>query len=206
VIGSAPAGGPGRDEPLGAVTGVATRSTLKDMNGGFDLRVAGVPVRVMWMFFFVTFLIGSSFGDPVRIGAWMAVAFVSILVHEMGHAFAYRAFGVEPTVALHGFGGSTFGRSLPVGRDLVVSLAGPVTGLVIGLPALVVANTVPVTSALVANVIAMVVWVNVWWSLVNLLPMLPLDGGNATNAGLSLLFRRDMTHPTRVISVSCWVR
>lgn len=171
------------------------------MNGGIDFRLAGIPVRVLWMFFVVTLLLGFDLQDPVLIALWIGVVFVSILAHELGHAFAYRRFGVEPSIVLHGFGGLTFGRSLPVGRDLIVSLAGPGTGLAIGLPLLYIGRTVTITNATVADLLSMAIFVNVFWSLVNLLPLLPLDGGNAANALLSLVFRRDMTHVARVLSI-----
>lgn len=173
----------------------------RGMSGGIDFTLAGIPVRVLWMFFIVAFLLGSGSQDPLLIALWMGVLFVSILLHELGHAFACRAFGVQPAVVLHGFGGLTFGRSLPVKQDLLVSLAGPAAGLSIGLPLWWVQANVAITSPLVADLVSIAVWINVLWGVVNLLPLMPLDGGHATNALLSLIFRRDMTRPTRVISI-----
>ncbi len=173
------------------------------MNGGIEFQFAGFPVKVLWMFFVVTVLLGYQLRDPVLIAMWVGVVLVSILIHELGHAIAYRHFGVQPSIVLHGFGGLTFGRSLPVRQDLAVSLAGPAAGLAIGLPALYVYAKVPYTSVMVDNVLWMLVFVNVFWSLLNLVPMLPLDGGNATNALLTLVFRRDMTRATRIISLVC---
>ena len=126
------------------------------MNGGLDFVLFGVPVRVMWMFFFFMVIFGASFSDPdvsqtVGIALWVAIAFVSILAHEFGHALVYRAFGVQPTVVLHGFGGLTFGRSLPVAKDLVVTLAGPLTGLAIGLPLAYVGANVHISDPTVAT-------------------------------------------------------
>ncbi len=173
------------------------------VNGGFEFQVAGVPVKVLWMFFVVTVLLGYSLGDPVLIAMWIGIVLVSILIHELGHAMAYRHFGVQPSIVLHGFGGLTFGRSLPVRQDLAVSLAGPAAGLAVGLPALYVFMKVPYSSPMIDNILWMVVFVNVFWSVLNLVPMLPLDGGNATNAILTLIFRRDMTRATRVLSLIC---
>ncbi len=176
------------------------------MNGGLDFVLFGVPVRVMWMFFFFMVIFGASFSDPdvsqtVGIALWVAIAFVSILAHEFGHALVYRAFGVQPTVVLHGFGGLTFGRSLPVAKDLVVTLAGPLTGLAIGLPLAYVGANVHISDPTVAVALGMAVFINVFWSLLNLLPVMPLDGGNALNAFLALVTRRDLTRVTRVISI-----
>jgi Zn-dependent protease len=173
------------------------------VNGGIEFELAGVPVKVLWMFFIVTVLLGYGLGDPLLIAMWIGVVFVSILIHEFGHAMAYRRFGVQPSVVLHGFGGLTFGRSLPVRQDLAVSLAGPAAGLAVGLPALYAFTKMPFISPVVDQLLWMVVFVNVFWSVLNLVPMLPLDGGNATNAVLTLVFRRDMTRPTRVLSLIC---
>jgi Zn-dependent protease len=170
--------------------------------GGIEFTLAGVPVKIQWMFFLIAVLFGLRYQNyPVLLAAWVAVMFLSILFHEMGHAFAYRRFGVSPSVVIHGFGGLTFGRSLPVARDLFVSLAGPGVGLAIGLPLLYVQRNVRISDFYVGEIVGMAIWTNVGWALLNLLPLLPLDGGNATNAFLSLISRRDMTRPTRVISI-----
>jgi len=171
------------------------------MNGGLEFTLLGIPVRVMWMFFIIMFVFGSSWQEPILIVLWVAIAFVSILAHEFGHALVYRAFGVEPSVVLHGFGGLTFGRSLPIAKDLVVSLAGPLVGLSIGLPLLYINNTMHVADPTVRDALAMGIYINVFWSVINLLPLMPLDGGNALNAFLALVTRRDMTRVTRVISI-----
>ena len=42
---------------------------------------------------------------PVDMLFWVGAVFVSILVHELGHALAARAYGWEPWITLHGFGG-----------------------------------------------------------------------------------------------------
>ena len=53
----------------------------------YDLRfsIAGIPVSVHPVFWLIALLFGSS-GDPLLIPIWILVVFVSILVHELGHA------------------------------------------------------------------------------------------------------------------------
>ena len=76
--------------------------------------------------------------------AWVAVVTASILVHEAGHAIAFRRFGHEAEITLTGFGGLTAGRPrvghppLSNGQHIIVSLAGPAAGLVLGLLALTI--------------------------------------------------------------------
>jgi Zn-dependent protease len=116
---------------------------------------------------------------PVFVATWVVIAAVSVLVHELGHAVAFRAYGIRPSIVLHGFGGLTSGSGeLTGGRRIVISLAGPLTALVLfGVPALVLSASGAVPSGDASVVVHQVVWVNVGWSLLNLLPVLPLDGG-----------------------------
>ena len=53
----------------------------------YDLRfaIAGIPVRVHPLFWLITILFGFS-ADLIQLLIWVFVVFVSILVHELGHA------------------------------------------------------------------------------------------------------------------------
>jgi hypothetical protein len=72
---------------------------------------------------------GSSrdFGNAL---IWVAVCFISILLHEMGHVFALRCFGVDAEAALYGFGGLAIPQRDVNGvvPRVLVALAGPVAG------------------------------------------------------------------------------
>ncbi|MBX9581317.1 MAG: hypothetical protein K2X87_13490, partial [Gemmataceae bacterium] len=98
-----------------------------------NFRLFGFPVRVHPLFWVVTVLFGSSalrdFG-PEYLLVWVVVVFVSILVHELGHAFAFRAFGTDAAVVLYGFGGLAvpWGGVAGRWRRVAVSLAGPAAG------------------------------------------------------------------------------
>ena len=63
------------------------------------------------------------------------MVFVSVLVHELGHAVAFRAFGYTSTVQLIMFGGVTTPATdapLSWGKDVVTTLAGPLFGVSLG--------------------------------------------------------------------------
>ena len=76
--------------------------------GGVRFRLFGFPVRVQLSFFLVVVLLGLFPGATVgTVIIWTAVAAVSILWHELGHAFAARRLGSSPTIDLYGFGGLT---------------------------------------------------------------------------------------------------
>src|SRR5438046_438875 len=97
--------------------------------GDWNFRLFGIPVRVTFWFWLVSVVM---FHDPrpKTIVMWVAVCFVSILVHEFGHVWAFRRFGVNAEPVLYAWGG----LAIP-DRDLrgtlpnfVVSLAGPAAG------------------------------------------------------------------------------
>jgi len=118
----------------------------------------------------------------------VVVVFVSVLLHELGHAVAFRIYGQRPRIVLQGMGGLTSGSGPLTGSsDIVVSLAGPLTGLVLlGLPAFLLQNPSG-SSATWDLVLRELVFVNIAWSGVNLLPVLPLDGGQVAASVLRRL-------------------
>ena len=143
-----------------------------------------VPVSVDWWFWLTTVLLGggASAHDPedwMRVMVWCLVVFVSILVHELGHAFSGRHFGAAPFIRLHGFGGATFlpGARFTRPQNILVSAAGPAAGLLLGLVVLALAKTLSDLPPLARLVVRDALYVNFFWTLVNLLPIQPLDGG-----------------------------
>ncbi|MGQ0616368.1 MAG: site-2 protease family protein [Acidimicrobiia bacterium] len=168
------------------------------VNDRSHFTLLGVPVRVEPGFFVVAALLGFYPGTTLpEVAAWTAIVFVSILVHEMGHAMAFKAFGDHPTVRLLPFGGLTMGRARRRRwESITVTLAGPLSAIVLlGLPALLVLNGGAARgSADVETVLRLMVWVNIGWSVLNLVPVLPLDGGKVAE---SLVGRR----AAQVISV-----
>jgi stage IV sporulation protein FB len=177
----------------------------------YDLRFSlfGIPVRVSPWFWLMGAILGYQ---SVHRGfefllAWMLSLFVSILVHEMGHALVYRFLGQRSAVVLHGFGGFTVPtgggrRVLSKGRSIAVSLAGIVAQLLLlYLPARYLLNTDWAieqggTDWGVADgqliygpeagnwdfnwvpVLFYAQFINLWWAVFNALPIRPLDGGH----------------------------
>ena len=114
-------------------------------------------------------------------GAMLAAAFLgSVLVHELGHAFAFRRYGCTSAIVINAFGGYTMSydaHRLTHREHVKVSAAGPLVQLgLLGIPSLIIWRLVPVTGIL-AFALPIYVLLNVGWALVNLLPLYPLDGG-----------------------------
>src|SRR5262245_7495826 len=73
------------------------------------IRIGGVPVRVDWSFWLLAVVLGIGAREGWLLVAWVAIVLVSVLVHELGHAFTMRAFHQRPHVMLYAFGGVTYG-------------------------------------------------------------------------------------------------
>lgn len=167
---------------------------------GLRFAIFGIPVTVEATLLLIAFLIGlSSVQDIIGIapwqtvatllGAWTAIVVVSILVHELGHAIAFLTFERKPEILLHGFGGLTSagGQPLRPSRSVIVSLAGPFAGFLIGAPVWIWLRRSGADAGLsyeMGWILSAIVWVNVGWGALNLLPVLPLDGGNVMAATL----------------------
>ena len=99
-------------------------------------NLAGVPVTIHGSFLLVAALFGlGRMEQPTLMLSWMLVVVGSILFHELGHALAFRAYGQQPTIELHGLGGTTTGSQrgpMTPMRALVVALAGPAAGFALG--------------------------------------------------------------------------
>lgn len=173
----------------------------------------GFPVRVHPFFWVVSLMFGvSGLGTTwtsevlVRIGIWVFVLFVSILWHELGHAFAMRRYGYAPFIVLHGMGGATaWGRGpdrpSPKVR-VIVSLAGPFFGFLLGGAVLGVALLVgPNRHWALGELLDMLFFVNVLWGACNLVPMLPWDGGHALHGALDHFTGGKGLKPTAIVTI-----
>lgn len=168
----------------------------------FQFHLGAIPVRVELWFFVTALLIG-----PHRlpgIALWLPVVFVGVLAHELGHAFAIRRHGFSPSITLHGFGGLTSwqgGLSLSPGQRALVSAAGPAVGITIGLVLLVLARAVAPQPPLLSELLRYAVWVNLGWGVLNLLPILPLDGGMIVGSLAEKLWGGHGLYAARVVSI-----
>ncbi len=146
-----------------------------------------IPVRVGALFWLITGIFGFINAPRegmllVNILIWVACVFVSILGHELGHAVAYRLFGSWAAISLHGFGGYAIAPDPPraAWQRMLVALAGPLAGFTLfGITfAVAFATTGAALHLYAKHAIQFMLWINLFWTVFNLLPILPLDGGN----------------------------
>lgn len=168
--------------------------------------VLGIPVRVELTFLVTVFLLADSRrGTIADFGIWLGVVFVSVLVHELGHALVGRRFGLQPDIRLYGWGGLTgwtSGGPLTPGRRLAVSLSGPATGIALGVACAGAGRALPDDALLLQRVADDFVWAGGVWGCVNLLPILPLDGGRALQAILARFAPSREEPAARIVSAA----
>lgn len=136
----------------------------------------------------------SDGGGPIGIFSSIIVALVavaSIVAHELGHAFAVRRLGYgNSSIHLGMLGGLCVWRGRATHRDrLLIALAGPAVSILlggIGLAAWIaagpaVASVWPLRAALLGLTV-----LNLFWGIFNLLPIFPMDGGQALRFGLAM--------------------
>jgi stage IV sporulation protein FB len=181
-----------------------TLSELLDTRWGeLSFRLFGAPVYIKIWFWLVALVIGGE-QEPVPLLIWLSVCFVSVLLHEFGHVAALRLFGSRSEVVLTLWGGATIPDRSPGGTlaRFVVAVSGSALGFCVAALALEAAHAsgamiqfglrlyLPTVLILPAGghasylyvLLNYLVYVNLYWGLVNLLPVNPLDGGHAAQA------------------------
>lgn len=161
------------------------------------LNFFGIPIYVepsFFMFVGLIFLLQAT-GGPINVpevGLFIFVIFFSILIHELGHALTAKMFGCDSIrIAMVMFGGYATHSHTTRGKSVVISLAGPSFGLALGGAATVLylvggERLLAIgPQGAMGFVLSVVIFINFFWSLFNLLPIYPLDGGQALMYGLS---------------------
>jgi len=168
------------------------------MNG--NLRVGnlfGIPFYINLSWFLVLGLVTWDYGNELGFSfpelgglAWVLglaaalMLFASVLAHELGHSFVAIRQGISVnSITLFIFGGlaSLNEESKTPGDAFWVAIAGPLVSLVLFGVLTLVSLFGGITGA-PAAIVNLVASINLALALFNLLPGLPLDGGNALKA------------------------
>ncbi|HIZ98351.1 MAG TPA: site-2 protease family protein [Candidatus Janibacter merdipullorum] len=156
--------------------------------------IGSVPVYLGWSWLLLGLIIVVIMGPPTAarfgpvtgygIAAAYAVALLlSVLAHEAAHAFAARAFGhrVHRVVADLWGGHTAFDATHGTAwTAAAIAVVGPLANALIGLLAFV--GAVLSGSPVVVTLLGGVAFVNGALALFNLLPGLPLDGGQVVES------------------------
>ncbi len=144
-----------------------------------------IPVKIAPSFFVMALILGflntfSLMGTII----WAFVIFVSVLVHEYGHAIAATLFGQNAQIQLFSFGGLTLpqGKKLKAWQEFVVIAMGPAFGFglyfLTRFVPLEAVNKLGTVGPYLAYTVIVAQFINLFWTVINLIPILPLDGGH----------------------------
>lgn len=156
------------------------------------IRIRGfIPIHIYPIFWILCIAIGllnsaSIFG----IFIWVGIVFISVLIHEYGHALTAIFFGQHAHIDLLGFGGLTHrhGKKLKKWQDFFVVLNGPLFGLLFGLLFFSLQYFIDPSQIALRYYIKSIANINFFWTILNLLPVQPLDGGHLLNITLEGAF------------------
>jgi stage IV sporulation protein FB len=166
-------------------------------------RVAGTVVRIHLTFLlFLAWIFAASYATSGAAAAWDTLAFVvllflCVLLHEFGHIFTARAFGVAtPYVTLLPIGGVAQLERIPEEpwEEFLIAIAGPLVSVGITILLVYVAGAQlnpSAAGAVESTQIALVdrlAIVNLFLALFNLIPAFPMDGGRVLRAALASKF------------------
>ena len=174
-------------------------------------RVLGFDVEVEMSFGIILLLFSSGYLTGGQLNAFVEqslILFVSILIHELGHALTFKKFGIMSRIQLHGMGGVCIpltNKSLMHKHSVLVSLAGPFAMFILAgiYFTLDKAFHLP-DSALPAEYRAYIFYfINIGWGIFNLLPVFPLDGGQAFRSFLKAMRMTKAEEIARFFSIGC---
>jgi stage IV sporulation protein FB len=147
-------------------------------------QLFGFPVAVHWLFWVNTALFGGglSASTPEQIKQlilWVIAAFVSVLIHELGHTFLMRRYGARASIMLYGFGGLAIpDRGFNRVQNILVSLAGPALQIGLGFAVAELARYILPGVTTLHSFLGAFTYISIFWGILNLVPIYPLDGGH----------------------------
>ena len=150
-----------------------------------QFSILGIPVRVEpWFWITMAFIGGGHHAanstDILLVLVFVFAGFLSIMIHELGHALTIRKYGLPAAITLQAFGGYA---SFPAGKldrkqSFFVTAAGPVLQFVFGVLLIVLAPSISIPEgSLFLPFLRDLIWVSIAWSILNCLPVYPMDGG-----------------------------
>jgi Zn-dependent protease len=183
-----------------------------------SLKVAsifGIEVRIhltfllflIWIWF--SYYQVAGFAGAVQGVLFILALFACVLLHEFGHAFAARGFGIEtPDITLLPIGGVARLSRIPEKpwQELVVAVAGPLVNVVIAAALiLVIHRSAPLEQLEYLEsprieLLAKLASVNVMLVLFNLIPAFPMDGGRVLRALLAMAMPY-----ARATQIAAWI-
>ena len=164
-------------------------------------RIAGIDVKIHITFLLLLAWFGWIYWQEGGLdGALQGISFtlllfLCVLLHEFGHAFAARAYGIRtPDITLLPIGGVARLERMPDKpvQELVVAVAGPAVNVVIAavlsvfLATKIHAVNLSELEHAGGNMVTKLLAVNVMLIVFNAIPAFPMDGGRVLRAFLAM--------------------
>ncbi len=163
-----------------------------------------IPIHIYPFFWVLIFMIGWM--NTLTIAGtciWACVILISIVIHEYGHALTALAFGQESEISLVGMGGLTQRRGNPISKlqEFFIVLDGPLAGFSLGAVFYLLLEWKEFQNPYLNYALKVGLQVNIFWTILNLFPILPLDGGHLMRIVLEKLFGIRGTKAAFLLSV-----
>jgi stage IV sporulation protein FB len=195
--------------------------------GDIHFRLFGIHIRIHPLFWLVAVILGANSSRGVtELLLWVAAVLISIMIHELGHALVIMAYGFHPWIVLVAMGGITCHEpsennrskaNTPLGQ-ISISFAGPAAGFALAgilIAAIYLAghsenllfilpfHILPfwLEATRVAELVNNIFFISVFWGLVNLMPIYPLDGGQIVREILLYMNPRDGISQSLILSI-----
>jgi Zn-dependent protease len=206
----------------------APPATRYDLN----FTLFGFPIRIHPLFWLIALLLSSGSRNLLYIFVFFIVIILSLIVHELGHAFALRSMGQESQIVLYHGGGLTIPEerawgyntarvALSPAQDILVAVAGAGTGFLLVLMLSVLLHffgasitvsymlsiipipqlSLPLGSSILTAFFTAFVSVNMFWGVISLLPVVPMDGSTVMRHILQHFDRADGYRKSLWVSV-----
>lgn len=150
-----------------------------------------IPITIHPLFWITAGLIGF-FNSMSFMGTlvWVLIILVSVVVHEYGHALTALFFGKAPRIELVALGGLTYhgGDKLRAWKQFLIIFNGPLFGFFLFLAATALLQVPAFAQGFSGAFLATFQAVNLFWTILNLIPVMPLDGGQLLRVVLEAFF------------------
>ena len=190
----------------------------------FSFSLFGFPTSIQPFFWLIAGIIAALHAGPIEnnMPLWLtklclgtAGVVLSVLVHELGHAFSFRhVYKVPCAIVLHGLGGAAvplqhYQRSYGFRGAVAhcfLSFSGPLAGFVLALVMFVLLRAVPLPAD--SPLVFFLWWtmfISIFWGIFNLLPIYPMDGGHIAREVFLYFFPRRGVEFSLIFSIGCAV-
>jgi len=191
-----------------------------------SFRLFGFPTFIQPFFWAIALLITAVHLGNINnnMPLWIALLIVgaagvllSILVHELGHALTFRhLFRTSSIIVLHASGGMTipqqqhrrsYGFAGAI-AECFLAFSGPLAGFVLAFFAIMLLRLIPPAPENIGTVVVLfryflmwTAWISIFWSIFNLLPIYPMDGGHIAREVFRFLFPRQGLEFSLILSM-----